>query len=104
MRTAVTIVVFLLFLACGSQTSGEPDLDMIRDRLDRNACRIVREDLVFEIVDLEFLNDTTYSEIPSGLLPDSLTACPVTLEALQLFVDGGDRKIVCPSGHGETEF
>lgn len=79
-------------------------MDIIRDRLNRNACRIVRENLVFQLGKLEFLNDTTYMEIPGELLPESLVVCPVTDELLLFTVNGGRRKIACPAGHGETDF
>lgn len=104
MKALFFLFFALLLISCGTQTSGEPDLQAIRDRLDRNACRIVREDLVFQMVDLEYTNDTTYTEIPSLLLPDSVTACPVTQELWEFVISDGDRSVRCRSGHGETEF
>lgn len=94
---------FLLWPSCGTETSGEIDLEMIRDRLDRNACRIVREDLAFEIGELEFIEDSTFSAIPVDILEDSLLACPVTGEPFTMENEDGDRWILCPSGHGRTE-
>ncbi len=93
-----------LFLSCGTETSNGPDIDMIRERLNENACGIVREDLIFRIEDLEFINDTTFTEIPLDLIAESLTVCPVTGEQLQMIVENRDRSIICPSGHGQTEF
>lgn len=101
---AAAALLLLAIAACGTETSRPPDLDMIRDRLNRNACSMVREELVFQIGELEFRNDTTYSAIPEELLPDSLLVCPVTSEALEIMTDGDDRSIRCPSGHGETRF
>ncbi len=80
------------------------NIDQIRARLDNNACRIIREELVYRIDELEFINDTTYSVLPVELLPDSILACPVTGEFFSMAVDGRNRLIQCPSGHGETEF
>lgn len=104
MKPVAAVAFVLVLVSCGSVTSDEPNIDMIRDRLNRNACRIQREDLIFEIGELEFVNNTTYSEIPLELLPESLDVCPVTLEPYQLLVDGNKRRIVCPSGHGRTDF
>ena len=102
---SLTLLVFLLIaLSCGTEVSRGPDIDMIRDRLDRNACKIVREDLVFQMGELEFVNDTTYADIPFELLADSLSVCPVTEDQLLMVRDGNHRKIVCPSGHGQTDF
>ncbi len=101
---AAAALLMLAIAACGTETSRPPDLDMIRDRLNRNACRMVREELVFQMGELEFRNDSTYTAIPLELLPDSLVVCPVTSEALEMRVDGDDRSIRCPSGHGETRF
>lgn len=105
MKALITVLCSLiLFSSCGS-TSGSDgmNIDQIRARLDKNACRIRREELVYRIDELEFINDTTYSVLPAELLPDSLLACPVTGEFFSMAADGGDRLIQCPSGHGETE-
>ncbi len=105
MKSITAAAVLLLSLTgCGTEISDAPDLDMIRDRLNRNACRMVREDLVFQMGELEFRNDSTYSAIPGELLPDSLLICPVTSETFEMLIDGDDRMIRCPSGHGETRF
>ncbi|HOP26850.1 MAG TPA: hypothetical protein PLM22_06490 [Candidatus Sabulitectum sp.] len=101
---APAVVILFLLAGCGTETSDAPDLDMIRDRLNRNACRMIREELVFQMGELEFRNDSTYSAIPGELLPESLLICPVTTEAFEMLVDGDDRMIRCPSGHGETRF
>lgn len=101
---AAATVLLLSLTGCGTETSDAPDLEMIRDRLNRNACRMIREELVFQMGELEFRNDTTYSAVPGELLPDSLLICPVTSELLEMLVDGDHRSIRCPSGHGETRF
>ena len=104
MKALFTAGLALLLLSCGTTTTDDLDIDAIRARLDSNACRIIREELRFQMSELEYTNDTTYTAIPTGLLPDSLTVCPVSGEAFLFQADNGDRKVVCPSGHGETEF
>jgi len=102
-RTIVFSTVFLALLGCGTQTTGEADLDAIRARLDMNACRINREELMFRLGELEFVNDSTYQALPVELLPDSLLYCPVTIEPYEFTREDGSRIIRCPAGHGETE-
>jgi hypothetical protein len=92
----------LLFLGCGTETSDDLDIQAIRDRLNMNACRINREELLFQLGELEFVNDSTYLEIPAGMLPDSLLVCPVTGEMYQFSRHDGKAVIICPSGHGES--
>ncbi len=104
MRTVVFLTLVCLLLSCGAETSSSIEIEMIRDRLNRNACRIAREDLIFQINDLEFINDTSFTVIPFDMLAESLTVCPVTGEQFQMLVDNDDKKIVCPSGHGHTDF
>jgi len=100
----LVITAVLLAGSCTTTTAEEPNIDEIRDRLNRNACRITREDLIFQMGELEYLNDSTYTEIPSGLLADSLLFCPVTGDPYTMLIDDGDRFINCPAGHGESEF
>ncbi len=105
MRTILLAVLSTLLLAgCGTEGSDQLDIDAIRDRLDLNSCRINREKLVFALGDLEFMNDTTYAELPLELLADSLVQCPVTGDAYQLLRRDGGRVVQCPAGHGETKF
>ena len=65
---------------------------------------INREGLIIQIEDLEYHMDTVFTGIPSDLLADSFTVCPVTLQPYTLSGDGNDRTITCPSGHGESSF
>lgn len=106
MKLFLLVLCSVLMLAsCGSTSGNEGiNIEEIRARLDENACRIMREELVFQLGELEFTNDTTYSVLPSELLADSLLVCPVTLETFMLVTDGNDRQIECPSVHGKTEF
>lgn len=100
-NTLICIAVFLFVAACGTATSS---IDEIRDRLNENSCRINREELVFQLQNLEYLQDTTFSEIPEFLLDDSLLVCPATSQLYVMVVDGNDRTIICPAGHGESSF
>lgn len=105
MRIIHLAALFALFLAgCGTRSSGDMDIDGIRERLNRNSCRMNREQLVFALGDLEFNNDTTYAELPMELLADSLVQCPVSGEAYGMIRLDGSRVLRCPSGHGETKF
>jgi len=95
----------LLFLtACGSTSSGNLNIDEIRERLNQNSCRINREEAVFRIVDLEYIQDSLFTEIPEGSIDDSLLVCPVTGEFYVFLLEGEHRKVLCASGHGESLF
>ncbi len=98
-NTLICIAAFLLVAACGTATS---NIDEIRDRLNENSCRINREELIFQIRELEYLQDTTFAEIPQFLLNDSLLVCPSTGHHYTMVADGNDRTIICPAGHGES--
>ncbi len=105
MRIIHLAAMLIIFLAgCGTRSSGEMDIDEIRERLNRNSCRINRDQLVFALGDLEFHNDTTYAELPVELLADSLVRCPVSEEVYEMLRLDGSRVLRCPSGHGETKF
>ncbi len=102
MKVLITISFFILFLtSCGTSTSS---INEIEKRLIENSCRINREELIFQIHSIEYVQDTTFSEIPESLLPDSLLFCPSTGLNFILLVDGGNRKIECPSNHGDSSF
>lgn len=98
---SITVLFSLFFIACGTTTS---NIDRIQERVDKNKCRMNREDLIFHIQDLEYFHDTTYIEIPQALLDDSLLFCPATGELYLLEVDGDDRMFICPAGHGDSSF
>ncbi len=91
----------LLLTSCGTSTSS---IDEIRERLEVNKCRMNREELIFQIKDQEYLQDTTYTEIPGFLLEDSIFTCPSNGLYYTLVWDGDDRSIECPSGHGDSSF
>lgn len=94
-------LTFLLSASCGTSTSS---IDKIQERLNENACRINREELIFQIQELEYRQDTTFKEIPQSFLNDSLLLCPATDQPYLMIVNGNDRMIRCPSGHGESSF
>ncbi len=96
---AIFILTTLFSMACGTTTS---NIDRIQERVDKNKCRMNREDLIYHIQDLEYLHDTTYIEIPQALVDDSLLSCPATGELYLLEADGDDRMIICPTGHGDS--
>ena len=100
-NTLICIAAFLFVTACGTATS---NIDMIKERLTENGCRINREELIFQMRELEYLQDTVYTEIPQPLLEDSLLVCPSTSQLYMMAVDGNDRTIICPAGHGESSF
>ncbi len=109
MKRLILAAFFLLLLSCGTSSSSldsfeEDELQMMRDRLNNNACRINRENLVFKLDDLEYEQDTTFVELPVDLLADSLCCCSETGSTYNLVVDVDHRYIECPSGHGNTEF
>ena len=94
-------IVCLLLAACGTTISS---IDDIKARLNKNKCRINREELVFQMGELEYLQDTTFYEIPQLLLDDSLLVCPSNEEFYFMVVDGNDRSIGCPFLHGDSSF
>lgn len=101
MKKILLLVCSLLLVSCGATTSS---IDEIRERLETNKCRLNREELIFQIRDQEYLQDTIYTEIPAILLQDSLLVCPSTGVHYTLVRDGDDRSIECPSGHGDSSF
>ncbi len=92
-----------LYAACISSTTTS-NIDEIQERLNTNKCRINREELIFQIQELEYLQDTTFSEIPELHLDGSLLVCPVTSQTYRLTVDGDERSIVCNTEHGDSSF
>ncbi|PIE51876.1 hypothetical protein CSA37_09540 [Candidatus Fermentibacteria bacterium] len=109
MMKLLILASILFLIACGTSSSAidsfeEDELQMMRDRLNNNACRINRENLIFNLESIEYEQDTTFAELPLDLFADSLYCCSQTGEAYKLFIDGGHRYIECPSGHGNTEF
>ncbi|MCK5131978.1 MAG: hypothetical protein KAR40_07490 [Candidatus Sabulitectum sp.] len=96
-----TGLAVLLFAACGTSIS---NIDKIQARLNKNKCRINREELIYSMQDLEYRQDTTFTEIPQTLIDDSLLVCPATNQFYLLVVDGNDRTVICPGGHGESSF
>ena len=80
------------------------NIDMIHERISNNKCRINREELIFQMQEIEYLQDTTFTEIPQFLLADSLLVCPVTGQFYLFEADGNDRTIICPAGHGVSSF
>ncbi len=101
MKKILLIALSLVLLSCGTTTSS---IDEIRERLEVNKCRLNREEVIFQMRDHEYLQDTTYTEIPGFLLEDSLYTCPSSGEFYSLVMDGDDRSIECPSGHGDSSF
>lgn len=95
-----TGLAVLLFAACGTSTN----IVKIQTRLNENKCRLNREELIFRMQDLEYLQDTTFNEIPQTLIDDSLLVCPATNQFYLLVVDGNDRAVICPQEHGESSF
>jgi hypothetical protein len=100
----LSFAFLLLISSCGSTTSDDLNIEEIRERLDRNSCSINREEAILKLTDFEYVEDTLFTEIPQGIISDSLLACPVTSLAYLFITDGDHRKIACPSGHGETSF
>ena len=100
-KLILSISAILLVAACGTKTF---DIDMVRDRLNKNKCKINREDLIFQVSELEYLRDTTFTAVPTSLLEDSVCVCPATTQPYLLVFDGNDRTIACPVGHGESSF
>jgi hypothetical protein len=103
MRTKIIIlsIVALLVLACGTSVSS---LDEIQDRLNRNKCRMNREDLVFAIQGLEYEMDTVFTSIPQDLLDDSLLICPADSSLYVMITDGDNRRIQCSFCGGDSSF
>ena len=103
MRNVLLLIGLIVFLSasCGTSTS---NIDKIQERLNRNKCRIYREELIFQIQELEYFQDTTFTDIPESFLDDSLLSCPVTALPYLMIVEGNNRTIRCPSGCGESSF
>jgi len=95
---AIFIIVFFAS-ACGTNTS---NLEQIQQQLLENGCKLNRQELVYKIHDLEYENDTLYTELPFELLPDSICVCPAD-SSVYLFLQGDNRVIQCPNGHGSSE-
>ncbi len=93
--------VLLMVTSCGTSVS---NIDLIQERLSNNKCRINREELIFQMQEMEYLQDTTFTEIPQFLLADSLLVCPVTGQFYLFEADRNDRTIRCPAGHGVSSF
>ena len=93
--------VVLMVTSCGTAVS---NIDLIQERLSNNQCRINREELIFQIKEIEYLQDTTFTVIPQSLLADSLLVCPATGQIYLFEADGNDRTIRCPAGHGASSF
>ncbi len=94
-------IAIVLLTACGTTISS---IDDITARLNKNRCRINREELIFQIGEQEYLQDTTFYEIPQLLFDDSLLVCPSNEQFYFMVVDGNDRSIECPSIHGDSSF
>lgn len=94
-----SVLTVLLIAACGTSTS---NIDEITRRINYNNCRLNREELIFQIRELEYNMDTTFTVLSPGLFSDSVLVCPVSGEPYTFVVDGGNRSIECPSGHGES--
>ncbi len=96
---SATFVVILFASACSTNTS---NLEQIQQQLQENRCKLNRQELVYKIHDLEYNNDTLYTELPFELLPDSICVCPVD-SSVYLLLQVDDRIIQCPNGHGSNE-
>lgn len=98
---SLCVTVLLVVTSCGTAVS---NIDLIQERLTNNECRINREELIFQVKEIEYLQDTTFTGIPQFLLDDSLLVCPATGQIYLFEADGNDRTIRCPAGHGESSF
>lgn len=97
----ISVFAFLFFFSCGTATS---TLDGIEARMNNNKCKMAREAFITALCNLEYRQDTTFTEIPQSVFDDSINTCPVTGEFYIMIVDGDSREISCPSGHGESPF
>ncbi len=96
---STAFVVILFASACGTNTS---NMEQIQQQIQQNGCELNRQELVYKLHDLEYNNDTLYTELPFELLPDSICVCPVD-SSVYLLLQGDNRVIQCPNGHGSNE-
>ena len=97
-----SISTFILFLSASGCSTSTSNLEQIQQQLLENGCKLNRQELVYKIHDLEYENDTLYTELPFDLLPDSLCVCPAD-NSVYLLLEEEDRVIQCPNGHGSSD-
>lgn len=109
MRKAVLAASGLLALlaaSCGTQTRSvdEGTVEELRTLYEQTQCEFRMDDLAYAVsVQFPYLVEDSLPPdvIPAGV-PDSLTACPVSLLSYAIHFEADGITVTCPSGHGSV--